>query len=431
MAENDIYNNQKRYNDFLKDLSTYTKPPVGKRKYQVKNKANISYYHELARVFDARDASFIRRLRLFRSFLIVTHIIEKDLKDADRDDLNKVMAYFNKQNFSPKTKKDFVIDIKFIWKCVFPEKDERGRIDETIVPYPVRHLSPKVDKSREKRRQDKITLEEFENLVSAFGDDVRMKALLTLALESLVRPQELLYTRLKDVEIYDNYAKIYISEHGKEGVKFLRCIDSFPYVSEWHTKHPLKKNPNAFFFITMGNKSRYEQLSPYAVNKQIRLKCELAGIKKPITFYSLKRNGVTIRRLRGDTDLEIQHTAGWTSTKQLKTYDLSDADESFKLELVKRGIIKPDKEHQELKPTIKTCLFCGVGNGIAESICKNCKRPLDREIIEKQTKENEGKIQELQQKIKDLPGQVLELLKEKPETLRKALDLKRGVKDDK
>ncbi len=37
-----------------------------------------------------------------------------------------------------------------------------------------------------------------------------------------------------DVELHDNYAKVYLSEHGKEGVHgFLRCIDSFPYLVRW------------------------------------------------------------------------------------------------------------------------------------------------------------------------------------------------------
>lgn len=419
MAENDIYNSQKRYKDFVSNLNIYVLKPEGKRKYQIKNEANLKYYEILVKKFEARDSSYIRRLRLLRSFLIVTNIITKDLKEATREDLDKVMAYFNKQKFSPKTKKDFVIDVKFIWKQILPEKDKKGRPDETEVPYVVKHLSPKVDKSTEKRRNDKLTIEEFESLVSAFGNDVRMKALLTLAIESLVRPQELLYTKIKDVELYDNYAKIYVSEHGKEGIKFLRCIDSFFYVSQWYNQHPQKKNPDAFFFITMGNKSKYKQLIPSAVNKQISLKCKLAGINKPITFYSLKRNGVTIRRLRGDSDLEIQHTAGWTSTKQLRTYDMSEADESFTIELIKRGLVKPDKKYKEFQPLNKKCLFCGFDNGIAESQCKNCKRPLDRGVIEKEAKDKDKEVKELRERLDRMPEYIEQLINDKAEALLK------------
>ena len=31
----------------------------------------------------------------------------------------------------------------------------------------------------------------------------------------------------------------------------------------------------------------------------------------------------------------IQHAARWTSTRQLKTYDMSDAEDAFKMELAR------------------------------------------------------------------------------------------------
>ncbi|MCX6706944.1 MAG: site-specific integrase [Candidatus Woesearchaeota archaeon] len=402
MAENDIYNNEKRYSTFKADLEHYLEPPEGKRKYQIKNKKNLGYFKVLIKKFEARDISFIRRIRLLRSFLIVTFVIEKDLMDASREDIDRVMGYFSKQGFSPKTRSDFVIDLKFIWKQILPEKDEKGRIDDALVPYVVRHINGKMDKSRERRREDRLSIEEFEKLVTGFGDDIRMQALLTLALESLGRPQELLYLRIKDVELHDNFAKIWVSEHGKEGTKFLECIDSFPYVAGWYSKHPLKKDPNALFFITMGNQSKYKQLNPHAVNKHIRNKCKLLGISKPITFYSLKRSGITIRRLRGDSDVTIQHTAGWTSTKQLKIYDQSQHEDSFKMALVKRGKIESENELKDFRPLSKKCIFCGVDNGIGESICRNCRRPLDREVIERDMKEKENEIKDIREKLNKL-----------------------------
>ena len=410
MAENDIYDSKGKFESFRSRLNEYLEVPTGKRKYQIKSKGNLKYFNILFNKFEARDISFIRRMRLMKNFMIINHVIKKDLKGVSRDDIDKLMAYFNNRNFSPKTKRDFVIDLKFIWKQILPEKDEKGRIDETLIPYAVRHVNGKVDRSREKLRGDRFSIDEFEKLISAFSDDVRMQALLTLALESLARPQELLYVRIKDVEVFDNYAKIWVSEHGKEGTKFLRSIDSFRYVAEWYTKHPLKKDLNAFFFITTGNRSKYEQLTPSAVNKKLREKCSLIGLRKPLTFYSLKRNGVTIRRLRGDSDVNIQHIAGWTSTKQLKTYDLSNQEDSFKLELVRRGIVKPDKKFNEFQPLNKKCIFCGFDNGLGESICANCKRPLDREIIENEMKGKEEENRRLNEKMNMMENAIGKLL---------------------
>ena len=63
--------------------------------------------------------------------------------------------------------------------------------------------------------------------VVSFSNDPRMQFYLTLSLESL-EDKEILYTKVKDVELYDNYVKIWISEHGKKEQDFCKCIDSYP-----------------------------------------------------------------------------------------------------------------------------------------------------------------------------------------------------------
>jgi len=104
-------------------------------------------------------------------------------------------------------------------------------------------------------------------------------------------------------------------------------------------------------------------------------------LNKPITCYSLKRNGVTFARLRGESDVEIQHRARWTSTKQLKTYDLSSQEDSFRIALAKRGLIKDDK-YKEFLPRTKTCLFCGFDKiGFTEDTCPKCLHVIDKEKI--------------------------------------------------
>ncbi|HLC53267.1 MAG TPA: hypothetical protein VJK03_01870, partial [Candidatus Nanoarchaeia archaeon] len=320
----------------------------------------------------------------------------------------------------PASKQCFIKQTKFLWKLLFPEKDRQDREDETIIPYPVRHLNGKIEKSTEKLRKDRLTLEEFDRLVTAFAGDARMQALLTLAFESLGRPQELLGRKLKDVEIFDTYAKITISEHGKEGIGILRSIDSFYYVSQWYNQHPLKEDPEAYFFINLGTRRKYGQLKPFAANILIKRRCKRLRINKPITLYSLKRNGVTYCRLRGDSDVDIQHRARWSSTKQLKTYDLSHQEDSFKLELIKRGIITPDEQHKELAPRTKQCIFCQAVNGVAEAICTKCKRPLDRRVIEEEAKIQEQEKETLREELQKLQQQMNQLVNQ--EQRRSAYD---------
>jgi len=395
MAENDIYNSEQKYKLFIENLDRLAIKPEdrkklhgGKVKYYCKNKKNLDYFKKLFSVFEAKDTSYIRRCRLIQTMKVIGYATEKDLADCDREDIGKIVAYMHQVYMSPKSKQDFIRDLKYMWKVLFPEKDEKGRPDETLMPYNVRHLSDRIDKSKEKLRNDRISWEEFEKILNYFNKEPKIQAYLFIALESLGRPQELLYIKMKDVELYDNYAKVFISEHGKEGTGFLQCIDSFSYVYKWYNQHPLKYDRNAFFFInTNGTTKRNKQLRPHNINKMLRNVCKNLNIHKNITAYSLKRNGVTFRRLRGDSDVEIQHAARWTSTKQLKTYDMSKQEDAF-------------------KPKTKICIFCNKHNSITIEACENCGRPLDRNRIREQEKLKEKSYIQIREEIDKIKSEM-------------------------
>ena len=413
MAEDDIYGSETRYECFKRDLPRLLVPMAkevdprrGRAKYYCKNPANLNHFRSLFKHFESRDLSYVRRLRIPQSMRLICHLTSKDFADCERTDIDRIMTKAHGIYGSPKSTETFITDLKHVLKVLFPERDEKGRPDETLVPYVVRHLSRRTDKSRQKLRGDKLSWEEFERLVAYFSDDARIQAYLTLAVESLARPQELLYLRLRNVELRDNYAKIYLSEHGKEGVGLLQCIDSYPYVLKWLETHPLKRDPDSFLFINTGNTNRCKQLKPSNINRLIRKACKDLRIQKPITCYSLKRNGVTLRRLRGESDMEIQHAARWTSTKQLKTYDLSDQEDAFKKELEKRGLLPTDKRGS---PKTRQCLYCNKAAGHAELQCPQCKRPLNRSAIRESIKSEDQAVVELQGALQALKDDVAEL----------------------
>ena len=384
MAEEDIYGNKTRYTRFLHNLDALTRPG---RRYPCANPQNLQYFRRLAEHFAVSDLSYIRRLRLMRSFSIVTHYITTDLDAVNtRREIDQVIANVRGLPLSPRTQADFITDLKHCWKLLFPDQDAQGRPDETITPYLVRHLKTGVDRSRAKRRGDRLTLPEFERLLTSFNDDPRLQAFITLAVESLARPQELLYLRINNVELHDNYAFVYVAEHGKEGPKPLRCIDSHPYVAQWLTMHPCRHDPTAFLFCNLGHPNKYGQLSVYNLNKHLRTHLRRAGIDKPVTSYSLKRNGVTLRVLRGESPIDIQKVAGWTSPQQLRTYDQSDELDAYRRELVRRGLIDASDADRELAIS-KQCVYCGTTNGYGDTACRTCRRPLDRKKLAEREEE--------------------------------------------
>ncbi|MBT4352528.1 site-specific integrase [archaeon] len=429
MALDDIYKSEGKYLKFKENLNELLLPPAERsaRKrnaiYYVKNQNNLKYFKKLFRVFEAKDNSFIRRLRLLRTFVMITHVIKKDLCDCTRDDIDEIMAFMHTKNKSPRSKRDFVIDIKYIWKQILPEKDEKGRVDDTLIPYPVRHLSSKQDRSTETKRKDRMFYDEFEKLIVYFAMHPMIQAYLAFALESLARPQEIFFLRISDFQFFKDYAKVYMSSHGKEGLGLLQCIDSFPSIIKWYNKHPNKNNPDAFFFLNLGNKNTLSQMTPDNMNRKLKKACKELGITK-LTCYSLKRNGITFRRLRGESDMEVQHAARWTSTKQLKTYDKSNQEDAFRIQLIKKGKLKPTKkEEKRFLPETKNCPFCEALLGFSEKVCTQCKHVLDASKIKEDMKNND-EWKQIVTKLNSRLGKLEEFVEwtKKTQTVKKAID---------
>jgi len=384
MADEDIYGSKRRYERKMQNLEELTQPPPnparrGQRRYYCRNPVNLKYFEALHRIFASRDTSYVRRNRVLDVLLFVVSSTDKDLATCERNDIDETIGLAHQVNRAPSSKEDFLKSVKFLWKNLFPEVDERGRPDERIVPYVVRHISCAVDKSRSRMRNDRLTRDEFERLVSYFSGDPQIQAYISVAIESLGRPQEMCYRRVRDLELHENYGRIWVSSHGKEGTKFLQCIDSFPYLVRWLEHHPFKGDPDAFLFMAGGLRDR--PLTPAALNKKLRAACSRLGIEKRITAYSLKRNGVTFRRLRGDSDVEIQHVAGWTSTKQLQIYDLSSAEDTFKGQLVRRGLVAGGMTNGPVGGSETKLCVCGERVGFAERLCPRCKRVVGSEQV--------------------------------------------------
>ena len=88
--------------------------------------------------------------------------------------------------------------------------------------------------------------------------------------------------------------------------------------------------------------------------------------------------------------MEIQHAAGWTSNKQLKTYDYSEQDDAFNIQLAKRGLID-EPQYNQYHPEAIRCEYCQTMNGFTEKYCTHCKHQLHKKNIKQEIQRNEQK----------------------------------------
>lgn len=128
----------------------------------------------------------MRRLTVIKSLKIVVFNTEKDLKEFKREDIDNILIYANKV-MNPSIVAKFKQDLRCIWRIILPEHDEKGRPDETQLPYVIRHLKTFVDRSKQKAREDKLSWEEFQKLLDYFDGRPCLQFYLMLAFESLGR----------------------------------------------------------------------------------------------------------------------------------------------------------------------------------------------------------------------------------------------------
>lgn len=426
MAIEDIYGNKRKYEYFKKNYKKmlawpgeeYFKKPIkrGERKHFCRDSVNLKYFPELFELFELKDLSFVRRNRLLTDFIYITHLADKDLKDLGRSDINKFVIMMREKYKSWESQRPFIVAMKIFWRDLFPETDNRGRIDTTVYPYQVRHLITRRDKSKEEIKNNNTTVEDFFKVLSFFNDDPCLQAYLSTIFECLCRPQELAYVKISDVVLFDNYSRICISSHGKEGVKNLQPVFSHPYINQWKKIHPLTSNPDAYFFLN----SNKEQLTNIVVNKKIKeaiIKLEICLRNeegeivlneknkpkyKKLTCYSVKRLGVTSRILRGDDPSHIQKIAGWNSLAVLPSYDLTSQEDIFMIELARHGLLvrKEDKnKYKEFMPKNKICV-CGATLQLTAKICNKCQRSVDGSDIE-HTQALQEQVKKLSKKIQE------------------------------
>jgi len=410
VAEEDTYGSKRKFHLLVQDYKLLALSraervqKLGQRrsgKYGVLNKRNLVYFPLLFDYCDLHDLSYQRRNKLASQLKFVLATTERFLGDieekGDRTEINRVIAQA-KRSMGPRSASDLVKDLKLLWNQFFPAKDEKGREDETQTPYVVRHLSDRIDPSKKRPREDRLTIDEYLRILEAFNHDPRTQFFIALIYESLGRPQAVLNLRMRDVKLFEQYAEIRAPK-GKEGPQLLQCIDSYSYLFKLLASHPRRNDPDAPLFMNLGSNKRFDRMTPPNMNKKIRECCIRLGIQKKITCYSFKRNGVSNLRLDGVSDKSIQARAGWVNTRQLQTYDLAGQDEAYLQRLIQEGIVKPDEKTKIFAPTKKKCMFCGHVNGVSDRNCYNCTRLLSREDIEAEAKRHDEELDGMRQQL--------------------------------
>jgi integrase len=160
-------------------------------------------------------------------------------------------------------------------------------------PPEVKWVKITLKKNNNKLPEEILTKEEVEKLANA-ADNTRDRAFILTLYESGCRIGELLPIRIKHIQ-FDEYGIILIM-NGKTGSRRVRIIEHAKDLTNWLDIHPLKNDPEAFVWITTGNRNRYELLGYNSIRFIIEKVAKTAGITKRVNPHSFRHARATFEQ---------------------------------------------------------------------------------------------------------------------------------------
>lgn len=278
-------------------------------------------------------------------------------------------------------------------------------------------LVPEKVKSK-KKPSDLPTSEEIEKMLNVCFDN-RDKAMIVLWSEMGCRGGEISEARLEDLEFDVKGCKLWINK-SKSNERYVRLVQSAPYLRNWINNHPYKSNPKAFLFVgkPMGGKFG-NKMERNGFNQAIQRIAKRAGINKRIYWHLGRFYAITSLQRQGFDLVKNAKRHGITTGTLQGVYlkiddrDIDDAYCKLKDVRTEEEVINEQKELDRFKP--KQCQKCNFINPSDLIFCQKCNSALDLMTalkIDEQQEQREKDMTYRIEKIEQILGQVAQNLQQ-------------------
>lgn len=323
------------------------------------NKRKLLEFYRDCRV---RGLSKARSFNYLRTLFVVAKVLGKPFEEATREDIVEFLRWLEEKNYSEWTKHDYRAILKAFYKW----------LNNGVYPECVAWVKT-TTKGRIKLPEELLTVEEVRRLVDV-ADNLRDKAFILVLYESGCRIGELLTLRLKHVR-FDEYGAILIV-NGKTGMRRVRLIFSTPKLNQWVENHPLKDDPNAPLWVTLGTNSRFKQLTYQTVRCLLKRVVKKAGIKKRV-YPHLFRHSRATHLANYLTEAQMKQYFGWVQGSDMASVyvHLSGRDLDNALLRLNGIKVKDERKDEQIKPLV--CPRCKANNSPDAKFCSYCGLCLD------------------------------------------------------
>ncbi|MGB9960347.1 MAG: tyrosine-type recombinase/integrase [Candidatus Bathyarchaeales archaeon] len=298
-----------------------------------------------------------------------------DPAGADRQAVERVIAWINSQPYKSSTKEDLKILVRKLVQ--YAKYGNCGR--NTPVPPEVSWFSiGRSEKDSKVKPEMLLSIEDVKAIINA-AENERDKALISVLFEAALRPSELLTMKVRSVEFNDNYCLI--SACGKTGVKRIPLVVSYKLLLDWLMKHPKRHDPDAPLWVSLSNNSKSKAMSYYYFRKLVKRLAEKAGLKREIWPYLFRHSCLTaLAKILTESKLELY--AGWVhGSKMARRYVHFSARDLEETVLEIHGLKEAKHSDGIMRPV--ECPRCKHMNTPNNARCEFCGYILDRNLAMK------------------------------------------------
>jgi site-specific recombinase XerD len=291
----------------------------------------------------------------------------RNFTDTTQADVQRIVAGFNNRDWTDSTRQNHRQAIKRFWrwlrKC--PEGED---------PPETEWFKAGKGKGCKILPEQLLTREEARKIITA-AEHPRDKAFISILDEAGPRPEELLSTRIRNIQ-FDQYGAVLIVG-GKTGMRRLRLIRSAPTVALWLDNHPQRDNRNAPIWINIGSTRHGGAFDYEGARKLLRVLGPKAGINKRLYPY-LFRHSTATYLANYLTEAQMCQFFGWIQGSRMPAYYVHLSGRDVDNRMLELHGLKPKQD--ELKGEIQACPRCEFNNSAISKFCNRCGSPMTLQI---------------------------------------------------
>lgn len=380
----EIYNYERRLRRILERISNSDIAKENKEKI-------LEFYQELL----TQGLSKARLIKYLDTLKTISGFLNKAFEKVKKEDIARLIRKIEEKGYSEWTKHDFKVILKIFFRWLRKTED---------YPEEVRWI--KTGKKRNNTLPEELlTEEEVKRMVEA-ATNPRDKALILVLYESGCRIGEILSLAIKNVQLDDYGAQLIVN--GKTGMRRVRIIASAPKLAQWLDNHPLKEDPDAPLWVSIGTRDRNSALGYSAAKAALKDIAEKAGIKKRIYPHLFRHSRATILA-NHLTEAQLKQHFGWVQGSNMAATYVHLSGREVDNALLKLQGVSTEENKEESEFKVIVCPRCDE-NSPTSKFCSRCAMPFDLKMA--------VKLDEVKAKADKL----LSILTQDPEILDKLLD---------